>query len=273
MFELGVITDEISLDVEKSVSVAKDLGLDCIELRGCWDKNVKDLTNTEVQKIKNIAERAGLKVICVSSPFFKCNITSESEVREHLGFLPRVIEITKLFDAKIVRGFAFWSVKDTKQYWSAMVGKLREAADLCREEGLVLALENEYSTIVGTGKESRKAIEEVGSKSLRLVWDPGNAFCAGDIPYPDGYLQARNYMVHMHLKDAVRDKDTGEVRFVAVGSGEIDYIGQFKALTDDGYDGCVSIETHYRIQGNGEKSTRDLCAGLKKILDNLGLRK
>jgi len=273
MFELGVITDEISLDVEKSVSVAKELGLDCIELRSCWDKNVKDLTDVEVLKIKNIAKRAGLRVVCVASPFFKCSITGPAEVKEHMGFLPRVIEITKLLDAELVRGFAFWSMKDTSKYWSPMIGKLREAADLCCEEGVVLALENEYSTIVGTGKESRRAVEEVGSKSLRLVWDPGNAFCAGEVPYPDGYVEARDYMVHMHVKDGVRDKSTGEVRFVAVGSGEIDYAGQFKALADDGYDGCVSIETHYRIQGDGEKSTRQLHAGLKKIMGDLGLKK
>ena len=272
MFKLGVITDEISLDVQKSVSVAKDLRLDCIELRSCWNKNVKDLTNAEVRKIKNDAKRAGLEVICVSSPFFKCNITNEAEVKEHLGFLPRVIEITKLFDAKIVRGFAFWSVKNPKHHWSSMIEKLREAADLCREEGVVLALENEYSTIVGTGKESRIAVEEVGSKSLGLVWDPGNAFCAGDIPYPDGYLQARDYMVHMHLKDAVREKNTDKIKFVAVGSGEIDYVGQFRALVDDGYSGCVSIETHYRIQDDGEKSTRETCAGLNGILNELGLK-
>ncbi|MBS7614648.1 sugar phosphate isomerase/epimerase [Candidatus Bathyarchaeota archaeon] len=255
--------------MKKAISVAKELGLDCIELRGCWNKNIKDLTNAEVQKIKAMAKRSGLKVVCISSPFFKCNVTNEKEVKEHLKFLPRVIEITKLFDSKIVRGFAFWSVKNPGQYWNAVIENLREAAEKCNEEGVVLALENEYSTLVGTGKESKKAIEEVGSKNLRLVWDPGNAFCAGEVPYPDGYLNARDYMVHMHLKDAVRDKKTGEVRFVAVGSGEIDYEGQFEALKKDKYNGCASIETHYRINNDGEKSTRETYNGLKQILNNL----
>jgi len=79
-------------------------------------------------------------------------------------------------------------------------------------------------------------------------------------------------MVHMHLKDAVRDKNTGEIRFVAVRSGEIDYRGQFDALINDGYEGCVSIKIHCRIQDDGEKSTREACAGLKKILNELGLK-
>ncbi len=272
MFRLGVITDEISLDVEKAIGVAEELGLDCIELRRCWDKNIKDLTNAEIGRIKKTARRASLDVVCIASPFFKCDLTNEDEVKQHLGFLPRLAEIAKLFDAEIIRGFAFWSTGNTGQYWNTVVERLREAADVCQSHGLILALENEHDTFVGTGREARAAVEAVGSKSLRLVWDPGNAFCAREIPYPDGYLEARGSMVHMHLKDAVRDKDTGKIRFVAVGSGEIDYDGQFKALTEDGYNGVVSIETHYRIEDDREKSTRETYAGLKRTLEGLGLK-
>ena len=271
MFTLGVITDEISLDVKKAIGVAEELGLDYIELRGCWEKNVKDLTDSEVQRIKRTARSAGLEVVCIASPFFKCNMTDEGEVKEHLGFLSRVAEISKQFDAEIVRGFAFWSAGKLDQYWNTVVERLAEAADVCESEGLVLALENEHATFVGTGREAKAAVQAVGSKSLRLVWDPGNAFCAEEIPYPDGYLQARDYMVHMHLKDAVRGKDSGKIRFVAVGRGEIDYEGQFKALIEDGYNGCVSIETHYRIQDDGEKSTRETYAGLESVLKRLNL--
>ena len=270
MFKLGVITDEIALDVEKAIGVAAELGLDNIELRECWEKNVKDLTDAEIRSIKKDAKLAGLEVVCIASPFFKCSTTNENEIIEHLGFLPRLAEMTKLFDAELVRGFAFWTAGDSDRYWNTIVDRLAEAADICTSEGVTLVLENEHATFVGTGKEAKAAVEEVDSKSLRLVWDPGNAFCAGETPYPAGYVQARDYMVHMHLKDAVRDKDTGKVRFVAVGSGEIDYEGQFAALIEDGYSGCVSIETHYSIRGDREAATRETHAGLARILKKLG---
>ncbi len=271
MFKLGVITDEISQDVKKAIIVAKELGLDCVELRGCWNKNIKDLTDQEAREIKKVAQSASLEVICIASPLFKCNVTNEGEVSEHIRFLPRLIKITKLFDAEILRGFAFWSTGKTDLYWNRIVEKLREAADTCQNEGIVLALENEPATFVGTGREAKTVVEAVNSKSLRLVWDPGNAFCAGEVPYPDGYLQARSYMIHMHLKDAARQKDSGETRFVAVGSGEIDYEGQFKALLKDSYNGCVSIETHYLIKGDGEKSTKQTHDGLKRLLRQLNV--
>jgi len=271
MFKLGVITDEISQDVERAAAVSKEMGLDCIELRGCWGKNIKDLTNAEVQRIKKIAKAAELQVICLASPFFKCTIANEAEVKEHLDFLPRLAEMTKLFDADIIRGFAFWSTENPAQHWEKAIMKLREAADICEDEGIMLALENEHATLVGTGREARMAVDAVGSKSLRIVWDAGNAFCAGEIPCPEGYLQVRGDTVHVHVKDAVRDMATGKIRFVAVGTGEIDYRSQFKALREDGYEGCVSIETHYRIQNDGEKSTRETCASLRGLLKTLNL--
>jgi L-ribulose-5-phosphate 3-epimerase len=33
---------------------------------------------------------------------------------------------------------------------------------------------------------------------------------------------------------------------VPIGEGEVDYVGQFSALVRDGYDGYLSLETHWR---------------------------
>ena len=49
----------------------------------------------------------------------------------------------------------------------------------------------------------------------------------------------------MHLKDAHLNEQ-GEVEGVAIGEGDVDYIGQFRQLLKDGYDGYVVLETHYR---------------------------
>ena len=272
MFRLGVITDEISRDVGKAVKVARSLKLECVELRGCWNKNVKDLTDLELRRVRRIVKDADLEVVCIASPFFKCNITKEREVKEHLRFLRRLTEITKFFDAELLRGFAFWSTGSPEKYWEKIVELLSEAVDVCKSEGVIYALENEAATFVATGDEARRIVEAVGSRSIGVTWDPGNSFCAGETPYPDGYLKARDYMVHMHVKDAVRDGESGRCRFVAIGTGEIDYKGQMKALIEDGYDGCVSIETHYRLPNNGERSTRETLNGLLKILKELDIK-
>jgi len=272
MFKLGVITDEISRDVGKAIEVAGSLRLECIELRGCWNKNVKDLTDMELRKIRRLAKDAGLEVVCIASPLFKCNLTEESEVKEHLRFVRRLTEITKFFDAELLRGFAFWSTGSLDDYWEEIIERLKEAVDICKSEGVIYALENEAATFVATGEDAKKTVTAVGSKGIGITWDPGNSFCAGETPYPDGYLKARDHMVHVHLKDAVRDEESGRPKFVAIGTGEIDYKGQMKALLNDGYNGCVSIETHYRLPNDGEKSTRETLNGLLKVLEDLGIK-
>lgn len=79
-------------------------------------------------------------------------------------------------------------------------------------------------------------------------------------------------MVHMHIKHAESDSATNERNFVAVGKGEIGYRVQFKALVEDGYPGCVSIETRYRLPNDREKSTRGTYKGIVKILEDLNIR-
>lgn len=269
MFKMGVITDEISSNLSKAVEVAKDLNLECVELRGIWGKNVKDLTDSDVGKIRNLVQAADMEVACIASPFFKCHITNDEEIREHLQFLPRLVEIAKSLDTNLVRIFAFWRAGTLEQYWSQVIERLREAVDICSSEGVILALENEHATLIGTGLEVRRIVETINSRSLRITWDPGNAFCAGEIPYPNGYREARAHMVHMHVKDALLDASTKKCRFVTVGKGEIDYERQFRALLDDQYEGCVSIETHYQLPGDEGKSTRETFEGICKILRKL----
>jgi len=272
LFKLGVITDEISSDIGKALNVARSLDLECIELREGWARNIKDFGDVDLRRVRRIAESAGLEVVCISSPLFKCNVNDERTVKEHLRFLRRVTEIAKFLDAEFVRGFAFWKIGSVDQHWTMIIERINEAVDICVSEGVILALENEHATFVGMGKEAYQLAKAVDSRSFNILWDPGNAFAAREKPFPDGYLHVRDRMVHMHIKDATLDSSTGKSRFVAVGKGEIDYRGQLGSLVEDRYPGCVSIETHYRVRDDGEKSTRETYEGIVEILKELNLR-
>ena len=52
----------------------------------------------------------------------------------------------------------------------------------------------------------------------------------------------------------------------------MDYAGQMKALAEDGYDGVVSLETHYKPEnGSAEQGSRESFAGLQAILAEQGI--
>ena len=50
----AVITDEISQNPEQAAKVASDFCLDGIELRSVWDKQPHELSEKEIDRIKNI---------------------------------------------------------------------------------------------------------------------------------------------------------------------------------------------------------------------------
>jgi sugar phosphate isomerase/epimerase len=60
-----------------------------------------------------------------------------------------------------------------------------------------------------------------------------------------------------------------ELQWVPVGSGSIDYKGQFEALRRDNYDGTISLETHYRRpDGDKIESTRESLEGLLAVMNS-----
>ena len=74
----------------------------------------------------------------------------------------------------------------------------------------------------------------------------------------------------MHIKDVKKDRATGELQYVPVGEGMIDFKGQLKALRDDGYDGTMSLETAYlRPDGNKMESTRECLEGLLRLMKSV----
>jgi hypothetical protein len=71
-FRVAVINDEISQDFDHVCSVvAHDFGLQWIELRSMWGKNVTELPDADLQRARTILAKYHLRVTDVGSPLFK----------------------------------------------------------------------------------------------------------------------------------------------------------------------------------------------------------
>lgn len=248
MFKLGVISDEVSQDFQTVVDVAVEFKLDAIEVRSVWDKPPQDLTAQDIDKMKSILEPTDIKVIGIASPFYKCDIDNSDERKEHLDIFRQCVKLAHAFDAKIIRSFAFWQTGRTEELWVEILKSYDEPKRIAEGEGIFIGMENEASTSLSTAKITRKFIEDVDSPNVRAIWDPANEAYAegGEKPYPDAYNQLKDLMVHMHAKDAAQNPETGEVESVPVGDGIVGWQEQLQALVDDGYDGYLCLETHWR---------------------------
>jgi len=254
MFKLAVFPDEISQDPAHAATVAGEYHLPGVELRNAWSKGPHEYTPDDVAKLRDIFAEARLTVCSIASPFFKCDIDSDEECREHLDILRCCIALGREFDCTLIRGFAFWrkdGLAGIEKYWDRIVARFAEVVKLIEGEGVTLGLENEASTFIGTGARLAQFLGQIDSPNLRATWDPMNAVWDLDEEervYPDGYEAVKPYLVHVHVKDVRVDRRAGTGEAMPVGEGDVNWRSQFQALRDDGYDGWASLETHYRIQ-------------------------
>ena len=286
-FKLAVINDEIDQDFEKACRIAsQDFGLQWIELRGMWNKNITELTPQQITDAKKILAEHKLRVADIASPLFKTDwpgapISPQSEKRDqfHADFdahaqdklLEHCIELAHAFETDRIRCFDFWRLTDQKPYRDAINAKLREAADRCAKDKLILLLENEMSCNTATGEEAAATLAAVPNTNFMLNWDPGNAAALFSKPYPEGYdLLPKKRIGHCHCKDVTYPSEH-KYEWAPVGAGVVDWVGQLKALKRDGFHYALSLETHWRGAGTPEASTRISMDGLKKTLVKAGI--
>jgi len=284
-FKLSVINDEITQDFGRACEVAaQDFGLQLIEIRGMWGKNIMRLDAKEIDEARKILEKYKLRVSSIASPIFKVDwpgapTSKFSPKRDQFGadftfeqqdeLLERGFELMRVFQVDRIRIFDFWRLDDQQPYRAAMDAKLTEASKKAAKRGVTLLLENEPSCNTATGAEAARTLGAVRSPNLKLNWDPGNAASRGEIAYPYGYSRLpKNRIGYIHCKDVVRNGDKYE--WMKMGGGIIDYVGQYRALKKDGYRGVVSLETHWRGAGTPEESSRQSMAGMKELLRRAG---
>jgi sugar phosphate isomerase/epimerase len=283
-FRVAVINDEISQDFGRACEVAaREFGMEWIELRGMWNKNIMNLDAKEVSEAQRILKKYELRVTDIASPLFKVDwagaprskYSTEHDFKADFTFdqqdevLERAIELAKAFGTDRVRCFDFWRLDDQTPYRAAINQKLLDAANKAGKKGITLLLENDGGLNTATGAEAAKVLSAVRSPHFMLNWDPGNAAAWGEKPYPDGYnLLPKERIGHCHCKDAV--KKASDYDWAAMGRGIVDWAGQFSALKRDGYRFAVSLETHWDGGGTPEESSRQSWAGMKELLGKAG---
>jgi sugar phosphate isomerase/epimerase len=281
-FKLGVITDEVTQDFEKALMWAKYYGLGWVELRFLWNKYVTDLKPDEVKRAQELLAKHGMRVSVVDSPYLKTLLPGttskfnegkkdplQSDFDRQGEILEKSIARATDFGTDKVRIFAFLRVAEPKTVFDRVAQELSKAAAIAQREEIRLVLENEFSCNVATGVEGAEMLKAVNAPSLGLNWDPGNAYAAGELkPYPDGYDPLdKKRMWHMHLKDAAPNPKGGEAVWMPIGAGKIDYVEQFRALLKNGYEGTMSLETHYlNTAKDKEASSRESMDGLLKVI-------
>ncbi len=264
---ISLLTDELSADPETAVELGTEWGIRDFEIRGFYADRVPLLSSYQKRRLHDVLADYQANVVGISPGLFKMPLppreaarsslawmdrasyadweSAQQQVEYHLNeLLPASLDFANEFGAKLVVIFSFGrGGAEPGEAPDQVLDILLRAAERANAAGLQLALENEDGFWGDTGERSAKILRTINHPALGLNWDPGNAFFAGDTPFPTGYEFVRGLIRHVHFKDASRD--ASGVPYYTV-RGEIDWAGQICALARDSYDGCISIETHER---------------------------
>lgn len=284
-WKLGIITDEVDADLSRVLgSFYPKYQLRWAEIRnvkfgGKSEYVYKSATADQVREIKRQLDGAGVKVSVLDTGVYKIALPGTTSLGENaqdlnpaqgeygrqMDELKRAAEAAHALGTDRVRIFTFKRVADPNAIFGRIVDDLQKALAVAKEHDVTLLVENEFDCNVGTGEETAKLFQRISDRRLMHNWDPGNCFEAGEQPFPKAWDQLDHSRIsHIHLKDAAGKQ------WKPIGAGEIDFVGQFKALKQMKYSGTLSLETHYRnVEKDPYSSSVESMDGLVRTLQEV----
>ena len=284
MFKLGIITDQVSMNFEKALKTIKEYGLEYIEIHALWDKNIEELTDDEISSAKKLITKYGLKISNIGSTcFLQCHLRDNNETeiksfsdhfiaifgdyKQHLDYFKHCIELCEIFETDKLRIFGFRKLEPfTDDTIDLIVEKFKKPVEIAKKAGITLVLENCPWTYLPNGALVSKVINKIKSIHLRALWDPGNAYVSGVEPYPDDYLNVKDLLGHIHMKDFKSlKKDT-----VIIGQGDINYQGLLSSLAKSNFQHVLSLEPENKDKIMGDvESCRQCIIEVRDILKRI----
>jgi sugar phosphate isomerase/epimerase len=242
MFEIGIVTDEISLDIKESIEIGLKLGIKSYELRcvGSYEKRVPFIDEGDLNYILKETSAGRIKITALSPGIFKIKPSDSEKLKFEIDeTLPKTFKLAKKLNVEKIIIFGFIRDGTPEDF---VVNILKDVAKLAKEENFKLAIENEPGFYCDTGANTASILEKVGAENLGANWDPANAIGAGEFAFPIGYERIKKFVFNIHVKDAVNHP---EFKCSLVGDGSVNWFGQLKAIARDKLVDTITIETHY----------------------------
>lgn len=269
--------------VEEALALFRDIGLDGAELvvqDGYRCAIPQQADWNELEKIRNTADRLGLKIIALT-PYHSRFNDLDAGVREaEIQGIYSVIEYAGVLGAKYIRIYAGnYAQTDTDpegKKRAHLVDSMRRLGDKAQQAGVTLVMENHFNTMTVSAADSISAAREINHPAVGILYDQANLTFTGMESWEEALELQFSAIRYTHVKDLVfRGEHTGftssdvshpreEERNVTtkiVGEGIIPWPAILQAMKDRGYDGWLSLEYERRWH---PQDIPDACIGMKR---------
>jgi len=239
---LGIVTDELSVNLPFALGAAAALGLKRIELRGTATGRVPFISGDEKEMLQDMIDDYGFVITAISPGTFKCKLRSQ-QFSEQLKNFEKALDFAEEFEIPKIITFAVErSADDTEDDYQTIIEAVGEAALLAKKRGIIIAAENEAGCWNDTPESIIRMQNDLKDTGLLLNWDPGNFHASCGLDYKSGYEPLKKFITNVHVKDSAGQGKAH--RWVALGEGEINWQSQMTDILNDMPDVDISIETH-----------------------------
>ena len=217
-------------------------------------------SDEEAAKIKNAADRAGLRIHSLMNQAhwrYPLSSPDAQEVETSMRGMRTSLHQAKLYGADavllvpaVVRGDTTY-----EQAWERSQKQIRELVPLAEKLDVIIAIEEVWNKFLLTARDFVQYIDEFEHPLIQAYVDVGNMVHYG---VPQHWIRkVGKRIAKVHLKDYVRQTR----QFVNLGEGDVNWEEVRKAFAEVGYTGAATVEL--------KAGNRDYLADVSRRVDRL----
>jgi sugar phosphate isomerase/epimerase len=253
--KLGVFSDTIGGGSPEEVAErTRALGVETVQLRLDWPGlSVLDSAADRAQ-LRRAYESVGLEIAALAGYTNLLDPRSDRRQANRQRF-EQVIRIAPELGTRLV-------VTETGTYdplgkgnddphnhtpeaWAEFVEVTAQMTHLCEREGVTLAYEPYFATVLGSARDAQRLTQELASSALAFVLDSAGLMTPATLSHnraitAEAVELLRGHIALAHADDVRYDGD--KARWLPLGWGDLDADAFLDGLVRTGYDGAVIIE-------------------------------
>lgn len=266
---LGHTLGTPDLTLREALELFRAAGLDGAEI--IWQDGYRSAIpesddGSVVTAVGQWARDLGIVVGALTPYVWGINSLDEDERRKDIARLTECIHVAERLGCHRIRiyGGAFSTDEHrahASQMWSRLVDSLGELGGVATEHGVVLCVENHFSTMTESAAQTVKLMRDLNLDSVGILYDQANLTFTHCEDYREAVALQAPWIRHVHVKDLEwidperRLRTTTVAQIQAedrvhwsrmIGDGVLDWPAVIAALDTVDYDGFFSLEYEYR---------------------------
>ncbi len=279
---IGVMVDSFRIGLKEGIKKAKEVGADGIQIyavSGPMDPD--NLNKAQRRELLDYIKSNGLVVSALCGDLGGHGFAIREDNAAKIEKSKKIMQLAKDLETDVVTTHIGVIPSDENH------PRYKVLQEACGHLGSYGDSVGAYFAIeTGPEKAStlKKFLDSLGSKGVRVNYDPANLVMVTDDNPVEGVYILKDYIVHTHAKDGIMVNKTdpeiiynyfaeGGIEDIRLedyflekplGKGSVDFNAYVKALQEIGYTGFLTVEREVGV--NPEKDIREAVNFLKNLL-------